>query len=367
MFARQAAGEEGRRSSRKRRCAGSNRAAWNQWRAALERDIEREGAIRDFAALRSSPFIEPFARPRDLVCYLLALDGDLDDKDRVYAALLREFRDRGQAAKLAATLIWLGLWPALTSMMTRSWRRGQRADCSDTAAAFVEALARVNPDRVVRVAGALIRSAKCHLQRLMLRQLPPAPTDEPSLRDHELPTCSPRVRDLVPSDLTDVAEVAALRLWLVEMIGADSDFVVCALVLGETRAELARRTGLTAKAVQKRIDRALARVREIFKKEKISCLHFRGRRQFLYLMGTASLFALPAVRCPNHPSGRHRPAGTVQVGARLYCEPCARRLCRPEHATRPLPDHLFDTACWFTGNLRPSAICPRCLYDAFHA
>ena len=57
-------------------------------------------------------------------------------------------------------------------------------------------------------------------------------------------------------------DVAELRVWLTEIIGADAELLLAVLVLDENQREAAQRLGLSHDAARKRFQRALGRLRE---------------------------------------------------------------------------------------------------------
>ena len=61
---------------------------------------------------------------------------------------------------------------------------------------------------------------------------------------------------------TTARQVAELRVWLTEIIGADAELLLAVLVLDENQREAAQRLGLSHDAARKRFQRALGRLRE---------------------------------------------------------------------------------------------------------
>ncbi|MBK8011733.1 MAG: hypothetical protein IPK13_10295 [Deltaproteobacteria bacterium] len=59
-------------------------------------------------------------KPRQfLVGHLTDRRGDLDEKDLIYAALVRSVQAGATEAELASALLWLGLWPGLDAIFRR--------------------------------------------------------------------------------------------------------------------------------------------------------------------------------------------------------------------------------------------------------
>ncbi|HQG03873.1 MAG TPA: hypothetical protein PK838_06075, partial [Thermoleophilia bacterium] len=195
--------------------------------------------------------------------------------------LVRAVQARAGWADLAATLLWLGLWPGLDAVYRR--RLGHFSGepdelVAELASAFTELVERLDLDAVHRVAATLVRSTQRDVMDHRKRAWAAANHElegEPNepLRDLEGDIWRASWFDKVsfqrwaatgnalPS-LSFDEDVAMLRAGLVPVVGEDADLLVAVLVLDETQREAGERLGLTHDAARKRFQRALRRLRE---------------------------------------------------------------------------------------------------------
>ena len=92
------------------------RARWMALHESLVRSITTLKADQQFkTAGKVEKVLERFDADT-LVAHLTAKDGDRDEKDRIYGALVRAVQSRSDWADLATALLWLGLWPWLDAI-----------------------------------------------------------------------------------------------------------------------------------------------------------------------------------------------------------------------------------------------------------
>jgi len=206
-----------------------------------------------------------FAEPVALLDYLCGTRGDLDNKDKVLAVLVRAAQARGALAKLAMSLLLLGLWPALDGIFRRNVHRfpgGPDELASEITACFTANAHDSDLRRINRVAATLVmnteRRVRDHGDRALRRDG----------RKDELPEVG-HLPDMlisparlpsglgIPAGLSPEQEVEALRRMLAGAIGKDADLVVAVAIEGATQREAADLFGLTYEAARKRYQRAM--------------------------------------------------------------------------------------------------------------
>jgi len=227
-------------------------------------------AHHDFKqARRRRRELEPFGHPAALVDYFADRDGDRDDKDRIYGALVELAQAQGDDATLATALLFLGLWPALDAIYRRNLRHhlddpGELV--SELWDRFTTAVQRADLSRIQRVAATLTLNTRRTLRDGRQRRW------DDSARQEELPDDDILAdRDAArsgrgPSDLGVLPgldpddEVQRLRAVLVEVVGADADLVIGKVLYGVTQLEMSEQLGITHAAARKRFRRALGRL-----------------------------------------------------------------------------------------------------------
>lgn len=255
------------------------RASWEALHASLVRSVRTLHAHQTFVALkRADPTLAAFRDPPAVAAFLAAGGGDLDAKDALLAALVRHAQARPHAP-LSMALLWLGLWPGLDALYRRRLRHfafDASELVSEVAHAFTTLVGRLDTTSVTRVAATLVRSTERDL--MVARK---ASWAEEARARTALPNASPTFEGIAeleaaavarwtsPDDSvldrpigdTDTDDFAALRAWLVRVVGADAELVLAVLVLEETQREAGARLGLSNEAARKRFQRALARLR----------------------------------------------------------------------------------------------------------
>jgi RNA polymerase sigma-70 factor (ECF subfamily) len=238
---------------------------------------------RAFKALKQQLVeLEPFDSPAALVRYLHGKDGDLDQKDQIYAALVRTTQEQGEGAELASTLLWLGLWPALDATYRRLFRlycyQDPAALVSEMGVRFTNVVHHANLDRIDRVAATLKRNLQREILNGLKRQWAdygrstPLPGEESENIPSSLQTRG-ESRLGIPFCPDVEEETRALRVVLTKAVGSetDADLAIGTAVLGLSHRELAEHLGMSHGAVRKRIQRVFRLLRVKFKKVKKVC------------------------------------------------------------------------------------------------
>jgi DNA-directed RNA polymerase specialized sigma24 family protein len=223
-------------------------------------------AAKYFQALREGdPIFARFERGTDLLVYFHG-DGDLDDKDRLYAALVRIAQARGRRARLAHGLLWCGLWPGLDHVYRRHLQQFTKDSEELTEAisvAFTTLVGRMDLSRVHRVAATLVRSTHREImderRRTVREESRMVGGSGGGMAD--LDGASRESSGSQPTGLSFAGELAVLRSHLVALVGADAELVLAVLVLDYDQHEAATRLGLSHEASRKRFQRALVRIR----------------------------------------------------------------------------------------------------------
>jgi RNA polymerase sigma-70 factor (ECF subfamily) len=254
------------------------RSEWEALHWGLVRSIAtKEAELRFDALKRRVGVIARFERARTLVDYLAHAGGDLDEKDRIFVELALETRAGTPAARLAMALALLGLWPGLDAVFTHRapFCRDHTGElAAEIVARFTDQVRRLDPARVHRAAATLVRSTRRDVVRARMRELrrrrrasglPIEAAEElvaSVCQPEEVPSAASKAADLCPVIVGSVdEEVAALRSWLLGLVGRDANLVVDAVLLNRPRQELGAERGIDERAARKRLQRALGRVR----------------------------------------------------------------------------------------------------------
>jgi len=245
------------------------RASWEALHAGLVRSVRTLEADNQFHEARQHyPQLASFNDPGAVISHLTGDGGDRDAKDQLLATLV-EMVQAGDAAELASSLLWLGLWPGLDAVFRRrlvsfSWDADELV--SQLSAAFTQVIADLNLDTVCRVAASLVRSTERTLLEDRARAWRDVCRCEPLDERRHAEALNALSKALFGGGERDPrsleAEVASLRRWLASVVGADGDLLLSVVVLDETQHEAAARVGLTYAATRKRLQRVLRRIRQ---------------------------------------------------------------------------------------------------------
>ncbi len=249
------------------------RAGWEALLASLTRSVRTLAAEQQFNELKQRhQVLRGFDDPVSLLDQLHRKDGDRDEKDTVYAALISTVKAGGSEAPLASSLLWLGLWPALDRVFRKRMRLYPKAPdelVSDIGDALTALLERFDLSRVHRVAAALAKGTERDLVKRR-RRVWAEKANHTELPDNSaLGAVGPiEPKDPPPpspfglrGDLPDEEEVAVIRQHLLPILGDDTDLVIGAAVYGLSQRVLGERLGLTHEAARKRVQRAFERLR----------------------------------------------------------------------------------------------------------
>ena len=244
------------------------RALWQQIHADFERTLTLHSSNTQFELLRRQhPVLDRFTDTIAVLDHLHSRNGDPGDKDLILATLVAAAQTRRGDRNVAATMVWLGLWPGLDNLYRRLWRFF-RTDpnelASEIAARFTMGMLRADLSRINRVAATLITNVDRDIRDGLRRRWAEAATHE------ELPDPDEFASHASTSSCfglpagTDPEVVAGfVHRALTDLIGSDADIVVAVVMMGEGQRDVADRLGLGYDAVRKRYQRALARLRDV--------------------------------------------------------------------------------------------------------
>lgn len=264
------------------------RAKWESLRRDLRCSIDTLKTRQDFEKARAERVdLQRFADAVSLLDFLNSKTGDLDEKDRILAALIKMAQSGGSGSDLATSLLWLGLWPALDAIYRRrlyAFISRPEELVSEIGIIFTTTIQHSDLSRIHRVAATLVRNVERDVKEGRRRawadeaRFIDLPEDDKLDDDDDEEDGGTKKKrsghgarslsdlGLVPG-LTVDQQVAAIRETLVEIVGDDADLVIGALIYEESQREVGDRLGLTHEAARKRFQRAM---------EKIRC-HFKGK------------------------------------------------------------------------------------------
>jgi hypothetical protein len=261
------------------------RSLWEELYQRLERGIRTLQANKHFKDIRKRrDGIGRFSDPAALLDYLHDRDQDPEEKNTIYVELLREARTRGRTARLAADLVWLGLWSGLDCAFCRCKPFFEGA-LDDLAVSFSERIEHLiqhaDLDRINIVAAALVMNTERQVKYLNLAEARYMRLFSRFEQDQELPAedngpdNNHSTLGLPPTDSFE-EEKEHLRAWLGKIVGDDADLVIGVLD-GHTQGEMGKRLGLSPPAARKRYRRALKRIaREIERVSNKRCPILNG-------------------------------------------------------------------------------------------
>lgn len=244
------------------------RALWQQIHMDFERTINLHTSKTQFETLRQGhPILGRFIDTTAVLDYLHSRNGDRDDKNLILATLVAAAQQRQCDRDVAATMVWLALWPGLDALYRRLWRffrtdPGELA--SEIAGRFAMGMQRADLSRINRVAATLITNVERDIRDGLRRRWAEAATHEelPDPDEFGAHASTPSCFGLPAGTDPDVVASFVHRV-LTDLIGGDAGIVVAVVMMGEGQRDVADRLGLGYDAVRKRYQRALARLRDV--------------------------------------------------------------------------------------------------------
>jgi len=242
------------------------RAQWEGLHTSLVRSVSNLPADQQFRAAGTyEPALARFESSTGLVEYLTGTDGDLNEKDRIYAALVRAIQARARWSAVAHAVAWLGLWPGLDGVYRRCLKHfcGEEDDLvSSISSAFTRLLGQMDLAHVERVAATIVRSTEREVMEERRRKW------KETSQHHQVVREARSQSSKAPGSMTGHSfedEVRLLRERLLPIIGADTDLLLAVVILGDNHREAGKRMGLPHGIARKRIWRALGRLRNFLR------------------------------------------------------------------------------------------------------
>ena len=242
------------------------RALWQSLHTNLMQSTETLSFQNHFESVRQSDdALRSFPDPCALLGCLHADGGDLDEKNRILAALVVAAQKTGSVRNAATTLLWLALWPGLDALYRRLLRHFLSSPedlVSEISDRLTTGIHHLDLDRVHRIAATLIRNVERDIRRSLKAawaegaQRGDMPEDDfASSETHR--TCILGLPDGIDTD----AATALLKRQLQAWIGDDAALVVAVAVHGDRQHEAAAELGIAAATARKRYQRATRRLR----------------------------------------------------------------------------------------------------------
>jgi DNA-directed RNA polymerase specialized sigma24 family protein len=248
------------------------RRRWEGVHSSLVRSTITLQAEQDFRKVRAGErALARFESPSALISFLTDQEGDLDEKDLIYAALVRVIQSRGPTSDLATSILWLGLWPGLDAIYRRNLRffrsvhRAPEDLVSEIGELLTSAVCRADLSRIHRPAATLVRNTERDLRERLRRTWAEEKSRADLPSDDRLDTDAP-VPDIWASPSPHAGDTLSLERWLRTVAGIDAELLVAVLVYGETQKEAAARLGLTYEAARKKYRRAEKRLSHFLSK-----------------------------------------------------------------------------------------------------
>lgn len=253
------------------------RAQWESLHAGLVRSVRslKHGVL--FDRLREQhKALGRFADATSLLAYLTSRDGDLDEKDVIYASLVASAQARGVTSELAIAILMLGLWPGLDAIYRRCFHLfdGDAADvaaelASELSVRFTMIVGSADLTQINRVAATLIMNTKREVVEGRRRvwkddahhgELP----EDDAFVDGAAAAREPSDLGMAPGHSADEERTAICRC-LTAVVGRDAELVIAVVIDGENQREAGERLGLNHETARKRFQTAMGRIREHFR------------------------------------------------------------------------------------------------------
>jgi len=244
------------------------RAHWEALHAGLVRSVRslKHGLLFDRLRERHEA-LGRFADATSLLAHLTSRDGDLDEKDLIYASLVESAQARSATGELAIAILMLGLWPGLDAIYRRCFHLfdGEEAAAeltSEISAQLAAVVDRANLTQIRRVAATLVLNTKREIidarHRLWKGDAlyDELPEDDQLVDAGASAQCGPSDLGIVPGHSAD-EEREAMRRWLEDLVGRDAALVIAVVIDGENQREAGERLDLNHETARKRFQTAM--------------------------------------------------------------------------------------------------------------
>lgn len=259
------------------------RARWEGLHAALIGSVTTLEMNLQFGHARTNtPELSMFPTAMSVLDFLIGEPERAEEKNALYATLVRAVQARTSWAPLATRILWCGLWPGLDAVYRRQlgyFLRDPEELISLISIEFTTLVIELDLRSVRRVAATLVRSTEREVGRARQRQLAIASRSEPlPAKPHDLPTDELYERPVagtaaigdslvtnqnvlgISPGLSIGSQAADVHRWLRAEVGDDGDVFLAIAVLDEDPREVAKQHGLSHAALRKRIQRIRTRL-----------------------------------------------------------------------------------------------------------
>jgi DNA-directed RNA polymerase specialized sigma24 family protein len=259
------------------------RARWEGLHAALIGSVTTlEMNLQFDHARTNTPELSMFPTAVSVLEFLIGEPERAEEKNALYAALVRAVQARASWASLATSILWCGLWPGLDAVYRRQlgyFLRDPEELISLISIEFTALVNELDLHSVRRIAATLVRSTEREVGRARQRQLAIAARTEPlpaiphdrSADGLQEGAAGGTVatgdsfaanRDLlgISTGLSIGSQAADVHRWLRAEVGDDADIFLAIAVFDEDPREVAKQHGLSHAALRKRIQRIRTRL-----------------------------------------------------------------------------------------------------------
>jgi hypothetical protein len=233
------------------------------WRALLAelQHAARAGSDRYAAWSRDDARFARASDPIELVAWLCR-PSDVEARSVVLGALIERLHGDGADGALARTLLWLAMWPSLDATFARFARQyaeRQNELVSEIGYRFTELISRYDPKRAPCVVAGLALGTRRDIAQSLRREVRRARTLVAVV--HAMDVEDPPTDAAIDALLAWLPAADDAERWLVEQLGNDGVLVHSVVVQEERCNAAAAALGLRPDAANKRVRRALARLR----------------------------------------------------------------------------------------------------------
>ena len=226
--------------------------AWHDLHGGLLRSSVSYSFQRGYAAIRAGdPVLQRFGDPVAVLEFLHRSAAPPDAKNTVLKALVAAARPDWSTAEVAQTMLLLALWPGLDAVRQRAigrWRLPNSTVAGEVLGLATQQIARLDLDRVTRIAATVLRNIERDLGRTVLRE-----------RNRGKDRVDIDLDLLAAADSTSDPDDRVVGL-MARVPARDARLIRLVVIEGRSRAEAGTALGITEVAARKRVQRLMARL-----------------------------------------------------------------------------------------------------------
>lgn len=235
------------------------RCNWEALRKSMVQIVNTLTAHRRFISLQQEEqLLKRFEDPVAMVAYLTERKGDLDEKDRIYAALVRTVQNSSDKKEMATALLWLGLWSGLDRIYCRRLRHFMSKPddlVCEISYLFTSMIHRIDLSGVNRLAATLVRNVNRDIGRCLHRQR----------RHHHQQINLWEDKEADESNPLDQAQFCSLCEQIYRESRGQEQMIYDVVLHGWDLKEIADQLRISHEAVRKRYQRLLKKLGETIK------------------------------------------------------------------------------------------------------